>query len=64
MKPFLEKIPKAQQNSIIIKQISHADSEAKRFPWHFHEEMELLYIRKGKGKGLLEITFRSLKMEN
>lgn len=53
MKPFLEKIPKVQENSIIIKQISHKDSEAKRFPWHFHEEMELLYIRKGTGKRIV-----------
>ncbi len=53
MKPFLEKIPKAQENSIIIKQISHENSEPKRFPWHFHEEMELLYIRGGTGKRIV-----------
>lgn len=49
MKPALEKISPGFGSSILVKQHSEPMIVNQPF-WHFHPEIELVYINKGKGK--------------
>ena len=49
MKPTLEKISPSFGSSILVKKHTEFLKETKAF-WHFHPEIELVYVIKGKGK--------------
>ena len=50
-KPTLEKINPTFGSSIFVKKSTSQDIEAYNTPfWHFHPEIELVYVDKGKGK--------------
>ena len=48
-KPTLEKVNPDFGNSILVKQHSESCPNTRAF-WHFHPEVELVYVNKGKGK--------------
>lgn len=48
-KPTLEKIDTGFESSILVKKHAEFLESYKAF-WHFHPEMELVYVNKGKGK--------------
>ncbi|NNF75671.1 MAG: AraC family transcriptional regulator, partial [Flavobacteriaceae bacterium] len=48
-KPSLEKVSPDFGNSILVKQ-NVKNFKSKRAFWHFHPEIELVYVNKGKGK--------------
>lgn len=48
-KPTLEKISPDFGDSLLAKRHTDFDESYKPF-WHFHPEMELVYVNKGKGK--------------
>ncbi|AXG69136.1 bifunctional transcriptional activator/DNA repair enzyme AdaA [Kordia sp. SMS9] len=48
-KPTLEKITPAFGNSILVAQNTKKRKRESAF-WHFHPEVELVYVNKGKGK--------------
>jgi AraC-like DNA-binding protein len=48
-KPTLEKISPAFGSSILVKKHTEFLKQIKAF-WHFHPEIELIYVIKGKGK--------------
>jgi len=48
-KPIFEKVNPDFGNSILVKQHSESCPNTRAF-WHFHPEIELVYINKGKGK--------------
>tara|TARA_B100000767_G_C19758631_1_gene534141 strand:+ start:1779 stop:2648 length:870 start_codon:yes stop_codon:yes gene_type:complete len=48
-KPTLEKISPDFGSSILVKKHTEFLKEIKAF-WHFHPEIELVYVNKGKGK--------------
>lgn len=48
-KPTLEKVNPDFGNSILVKQHSESCPNTRAF-WHFHPEIELVYVNKGKGK--------------
>lgn len=48
-KPTLEKVSPGFGNSILVKQ--HTEKVENNYAhWHFHPEVELVYVNKGKGK--------------
>ncbi|WP_274474873.1 AraC family transcriptional regulator [Mangrovimonas aestuarii] len=48
-RPAYEKVSPGFGNSILVKQ--HVDKkEARAASWHFHPEIELVYVNKGQGK--------------
>ena len=47
-KPALEKIDAGPDRSFFIRQ--HSDQWSKLPYWHFHPELELVYVDKGQGK--------------
>lgn len=49
MKPTLEKISPSFGSSILVKKHIEFLKKSKAF-WHFHPEIELVYVIKGKGK--------------
>nr|WP_321221167.1 AraC family transcriptional regulator [uncultured Psychroserpens sp.] len=50
-KPTLEKINPKFGSSIFVKKSTSQDMDTKTSPfWHFHPEIELVYVDKGKGK--------------
>ena len=49
MKPTLEKITPDFGSSILVKKHTEFLKKIKAF-WHFHPEIELVYVNKGKGK--------------
>ncbi|MDG1451290.1 MAG: AraC family transcriptional regulator [Polaribacter sp.] len=49
IKPTLEKISPNFGSSILVKKHTEFLKEIKAF-WHFHPEIELVYVNKGKGK--------------
>jgi len=49
MKPHKEIISTSFQESILVRQYNHNEQNDTRFPWHFHDEIELVYIRGGHG---------------
>lgn len=48
-KPILEKIDTGFESSILVKQHTEFEENLKPF-WHFHPELELVYVNKGQGK--------------
>ncbi|MDG5490557.1 AraC family transcriptional regulator [Psychroserpens sp. SPM9] len=48
-KPTLEKISPNFGSSVFVKKSTSKDNEQKPF-WHFHPEIELVYVNKGQGK--------------
>jgi len=50
IKPTFEKISPSFGNSILVKQHSNSVHNSKIAFWHFHPEIELVYVNKGKGK--------------
>jgi len=48
-KPTLEKISPNFGSSVFVKKSTSEDNDQKPF-WHFHPEMELIYVDKGQGK--------------
>jgi AraC-like DNA-binding protein len=48
-KPTLEKIDTGFESSILVKNHTNFDRTRKPF-WHFHPELELVYVNKGQGK--------------
>lgn len=48
-KPILEKINTGFESSILVKQHTEFEENLKPF-WHFHPELELVYVNKGRGK--------------
>lgn len=48
-KPTLEKIDTGFESSILVKKHTEYDTNKKPF-WHFHPELELVYVNKGQGK--------------
>jgi AraC-like DNA-binding protein/uncharacterized RmlC-like cupin family protein len=48
-KPTLEKVTPSFGSSILIKQHLERVDKSKAF-WHFHPELELVYVNKGQGK--------------
>ncbi|MCK8479099.1 AraC family transcriptional regulator [Psychroserpens algicola] len=48
-KPTLEKISPNFGSSVFVKKGTSEDNESKPF-WHFHPEIELVYVNKGQGK--------------
>ena len=48
-KPTLEKIDTGFESSIRVKKHTGFDKTRKPY-WHFHPELELVYVNKGKGK--------------
>ncbi len=48
-KPTLEKLTPEFGNSIVVRQHSEMAGNYKPF-WHFHPEIELIYVNKAKGK--------------
>ena len=49
IKPSYEKVSPDFGNSILVKQNVDSCKPKKAF-WHFHPEIELVYVNKGKGK--------------
>lgn len=49
IKPTLEKISPSFGSSVLIKQHTKNRKQKKAF-WHFHPEIELVYVNKGQGK--------------
>ena len=49
VKPTLEKISPDFGSSILVKKHTEFLKQIKAF-WHFHPEIELVYVNKGKGK--------------
>ncbi|MBT8254309.1 MAG: helix-turn-helix transcriptional regulator [Flavobacteriaceae bacterium] len=49
IKPSYEKVSPNFGNSILVKQ-NVKNHNSKRAFWHFHPEIELVYVNKGKGK--------------
>ncbi len=49
VKPSYEKVSPDFGNSILVKQ-NVKDHKSKQAFWHFHPEIELVYVNKGKGK--------------
>ena len=49
VKPTLEKISPDFGSSILVKKHTEFLKKIKAF-WHFHPEIELVYVNKGKGK--------------
>ena len=49
VKPTLEKISPDFGSSILVKKHTEFLKNIKAF-WHFHPEIELVYVNKGKGK--------------
>ncbi len=48
-KPAFEKVSPAFGSSLVVKQ--HSEKRENNYPfWHFHPELELVYVNKGKGK--------------
>ncbi len=48
-KPILEKIDTGFESSILVKK--HTEFKSNQTPfWHFHPELELVYVNKGQGK--------------
>ena len=48
-KPILEKIDTGFESSILVKK--HTEFKSNQSPfWHFHPELELVYVNKGQGK--------------
>jgi AraC-like DNA-binding protein len=48
-KPTLEKIDTGFESSILVKNHTDFDGTLQPF-WHFHPELELVYVNKGQGK--------------
>ena len=49
IKPAFEKVNPKFGNSLLVKQ--HNEIAENQLPfWHFHPELELVYVNKGKGK--------------
>lgn len=48
-KPTLEKLSPSFGSSILVKQHLERTDKSKAF-WHFHPELELVYVNKGQGK--------------
>ncbi|MDX1471605.1 MAG: AraC family transcriptional regulator, partial [Flavobacteriaceae bacterium] len=48
-KPTLEKIRPEFGSSLLVRQHT-TNAEMKRAYWHFHPELELVYVNKGQGK--------------
>ena len=48
-KPTLEKLSPSFGSSILVKQHSEKADKNNAF-WHFHPELELIYVNKGQGK--------------
>ena len=50
-KPVLEKISPEFGSSILVRRHENYDYKGEVRPfWHFHPEIELIYVNKGKGK--------------
>ncbi len=47
-KPILEKISPNFGSSLFVRQ--HSEKKKHQASWHFHPELELVYVNKGKGK--------------
>jgi len=48
-KPTFEKVSPGFGSSLVVKQ--HTEKRENKFAfWHFHPELELVYVNKGKGK--------------
>ena len=58
-KPTLEKISPDFGSSILVKKHTEFLKEIKAF-WHFHPEIELVYVDKERGKHILGIIFPTL----
>lgn len=50
IKPTYEKISPSFGNSILVKQHNKNVNNSGTANWHFHPEIELVYVNKGKGK--------------
>ncbi len=50
IKPTYEKISPSFGSSILVKQHSKSVTNSGAAFWHFHPEIELVYVNKGKGK--------------
>ena len=48
-KPSLERITPSYGNSIMVKRYTHENLNVEPF-WHFHPEMEIVYVNGGNGK--------------
>ena len=48
-KPTLEKLTPSFGSSILVKQHGESADKNNAF-WHFHPELELVYVNKGQGK--------------
>ena len=48
-KPTLEKLTPSFGSSILVKQHGESADKSMAF-WHFHPELELVYVNKGQGK--------------
>ena len=50
MKPALEKVTPSFGSSVLVKQYTEDASNNYTGKWHFHPEIELVYVNKGQGK--------------
>lgn len=49
MKPYLELIQPSIHESFMVRQYLGKEQNAERYPWHYHEEIEIVYVRGGTG---------------
>jgi AraC-like DNA-binding protein len=49
MKPYLELIQPSIHESFMVRQYLGKDQNGERYPWHYHEEIEIDYVRGGTG---------------
>jgi AraC-like DNA-binding protein len=49
MKPHLELLQPALNESFMVRHYSGGEQNDARYPWHYHEEIEIVYIKGGSG---------------
>ena len=48
-KPILQQVNPFLDTSIVARSFSHPDQNIYKY-WHYHRELEIIYINKGSGK--------------
>lgn len=49
-KAILEQVHPLNNESFIVRHFPNEEIDKPRYPWHYHEEIELLYVKGGQGE--------------
>ncbi len=52
-KAILEQVHPLNNESFIVRYFPNDKAPKPRYPWHYHEEIELLYVNRGQGERLV-----------